>query len=282
MRGKRRGAFTPGRDGEESDDSARWLGTYGDAITLLMAFFVMLYAMSEVDVQKFEAFVRGLQDPFGNTAASEGMFDASPAIVGESGAVVTDPLAELRQSLPPPLSTPAEEQEEAERGDAGDLPPTDDLAQLEAVRAAVVASLDAVGLGDLASFRFDGRGLVLTLATDNVLFDSGSTEISALGRDLLAAVADPLARFGNDVFVEGHTDDVPVGRDGYTNWNLSTDRAVAVVSLLATEHGLPQERLGAAGYAEYRPRAPNTDPRNRATNRRVDVLVVAEGVQIDG
>lgn len=282
MRGKRRGAFTPGRDGEESDDSTRWLGTYGDAITLLMAFFVMLYAMSEVDVQKFEAFVRGLQDPFGNTAASEGMFDASPAIVGESGAVVTDPLAELRQSLPPPLSTPAEEQEEAERGDAGDLPPTDDLAQLEAVRAAVVASLDAVGLGDLASFRFDGRGLVLTLATDNVLFDSGSTEISALGRDLLAAVADPLARFGNDVFVEGHTDDVPVGRDGYTNWNLSTDRAVAVVSLLATEHGLPQERLGAAGYAEYRPRAPNTDPRNRATNRRVDVLVVAEGVQIDG
>lgn len=282
MRGKRRGAFTPGRDGEESDDSTRWLGTYGDAITLLMAFFVMLYAMSEVDVQKFEAFVRGLQDPFGNTAASEGMFDASPAIVGESGAVVTDPLAELRQSLPPPLSTPAEEQEEAERGDAGDLPPTDDLAQLEAVRAAVVASLDAVGLGDLASFRFDGRGLVLTLATDNVLFDSGSTEISALGRDLLAAVADPLARFGNDVFVEGHTDDVPVERDGYTNWNLSTDRAVAVVSLLATEHGLPQERLGAAGYAEYRPRAPNTDPRNRATNRRVDVLVVAEGVQIDG
>ena len=286
MRGKRQGGFTPGRDdGGEADDSSRWLGTYGDAITLLMAFFVMLYAMSEVDAQKFEAFVRGLQDPFGNTAASAGMFDASPGIVGDAGDVVPqDVLADLQESLPPPVPAPAQDQQDEadDVGDQGDLPPTDDLEQLEDVQAAVLESLAAAGLSDLASFRFDGRGLVLSLATDNVLFASGSTEISPLGRDLIAAVAAPLQSFGNDIFVEGHTDDVPVGRAGYTNWNLSTDRAVAVVTLLATEHGITQDRLGAAGYAEYRPRVPNDSDRNRSTNRRVDVLVVAEGVQIDG
>ncbi len=282
MRGKRRGAFGPDRgDGGEADDSSRWLGTYGDAITLLMAFFVMLYAMSEVDAQKFEAFVRGLQDPFGNTAASAGILDASPGIVGDAGAVVPDDvLADLQASLPQTIPAPAEAADGEDRADG--MPPTDDLAQLEAVQSAVATSLEQAGLADLASFRFDGRGLVLSLATDNVLFDSGSTEISPLGQELLAAVADPLTQFDNDIFVEGHTDDVPVGRVGYTNWNLSTDRAVAVVTLLAAHHGIDEERLGAAGYGEHRPRVPNDSPQHRATNRRVDVLVVAQGVQIDG
>lgn len=286
MRGKRRGAFSPGRDdGGEADDSSRWLGTYGDAITLLMAFFVMLYAMSEVDAQKFEAFVRGLQDPFGNTAASDGMFDASPALVGEVGnAVPHELIGDITAGMPPvEVIRPAPDARDGGQPvETTTLPPTDDMEQLEAVQAAVVDSLEAAGLGDLASFRFDGRGLVLSLATDNVLFDSGSTDISALGRDLIAAIAGPLDAFGNDIFVEGHTDDVPVGRRGYTNWNLSTDRAVAVVSLLAAEHGIDQHRLGAAGYAEWRPRVPNDSARNRATNRRVDVLVVAEGVTLDG
>ena len=282
MRGKRQGGFSPGRDdGGEADDSTRWLGTYGDAITLLMAFFVMLYAMSEVDAKKFEAFVRGLQEPFGNTAAAEGMMDASPGIVGDAGATVPQPiLDDITRSLE--SASGANGQDATATAQRDDMPPVDDMAQLEAVQQAVTESLAAAGLEDFASFRFDGRGLVLSLATDNVLFDSGSTAISPLGRDLLAAVAGPLAEFGNDVFVEGHTDDVPVGRPDYTNWNLSTDRAVAVVNLLAGEHGVSPDRLAAAGYGEFRPRVANDNARQRAANRRVDVLVVAEGVQIDG
>jgi chemotaxis protein MotB len=263
MRGKRQGAYSPRRGGGQgSDDSNRWLGTYGDAITLLMAFFVMLYAMSEVDVAKFEAFVRGLQDPFGNPAASQGLLDSAPAIVGDAGDDVPGDDTE-----PFEVPSPVEER-----------PPTDDIAQLETVEEAILASLSAAGLEDLADFRFDGRGLVLSLATDNVLFASGSTEISELGRSLIAAIAEPLAAFDNDVFVEGHTDDVPLSRGGYTNWNLSTDRAVAVVNLLARAHGLDEARLGAAGYADNRPRVPNDGPDHRAMNRRVDVLIVAEGV----
>lgn len=283
MRGKRAGSYSPGRQGDDDggDDSSRWLGTYGDAITLLMAFFVMLYAMSEVDVAKFEAFVRGLQDPFGNTAASDGLLPSSSGIIGDAGeAPPTDVIADAVEPIQPPAEPPVAQDPAEDTAD--DQLATDDLEQLDEVQRAVEASLASAGLGELASYRYDGRGLVLTLATDNVLFDSGSTEISPLGQDLLAAVAAPLAGFENDVFVEGHTDDVPVGRAGYTNWNLSTDRAVAVVTLLATQHGIGQDRLGAAGYAEFRPRVPNTGPDARATNRRVDVLVVAEGVSLDG
>jgi chemotaxis protein MotB len=234
--------------------------------------------MSEVDAQKFEAFVRGLQDPFGNPAAAEGLLDSGPAIVGDAGAevpgnVVTDltPNSGLPAPAPPIDQTLPSEPPSAEA-----------TAQLHDVQAAIAESLGAAGLEDLASFRFDGRGLVLSLGTDDVLFASGSTEISDLGKQVIAAVAAPLTRFGNDIFVEGHTDDVPLNRGGYTNWNLSTDRAVAVVGLLAATHGISQDRLGAAGYGEYRPRVPNDSPEHRALNRRVDVLIVAKQGATDG
>jgi chemotaxis protein MotB len=94
----------------------------------------------------------------------------------------------------------------------------------------------------------------------------------------VAAIASPLRRFPNDVLVEGHTDNVPLTRPGYTNWNLSTDRAVAVLSLLYGDLGIAQQRLGAAGYGEHRPLVPNNSDANRALNRRVDVLIVAEGI----
>jgi len=76
------------------------------------------------------------------------------------------------------------------------------------------------------------------------------------------------------LMIEGYTDDLPLRRGGYDNWNLSTDRAVAVLKLLVDEHGLPPARAGAAGYGEYRPLVPNSSPGNRARNRRVDIVVL--------
>jgi chemotaxis protein MotB len=275
MRGKRSGLYSPSRRGDDDSeqDSTRWLGTYADAITLLLAFFVMLYAMSEIDVMKFEAFIRGLETPFGNTTISEGLLDAQPSIVGDSREEQVDPYHDAI-TLPVPVRP-----DDVHDADALTL---QDLQQLADVEAALMEALEAAGMADLASFRFDGRGLVMSLATDDVLFATGSTRISSLGQALIATVAEPLARFHNDVFVEGHTDDVPFGRPDYTNWNLSTDRAVAVVSLMAASHGITPDRLGAAGYAEFRPRAGNDTAEGRAANRRVDILIVAQGVTFDG
>jgi chemotaxis protein MotB len=275
MRGKRSGLYTPKRRGDDDGDegSTRWLGTYADAITLLLAFFVMLYAMSELDVMKFEAFIRGLETPFGNTAMNDGLLDAQPSIVGDSR-------EDREESRHEPIALPVPVR--PHEPDDADTLTLQDLEQLAEVEAALVEALEASGMADLASFRFDGRGLVMSLATDDVLFATGSTRISSLGQELIATVANPLARFSNDVFVEGHTDDVPFGRQDYTNWNLSTDRAVAVVSLMTSRHSIDPDRLGAAGYAEYRPRAGNDTVEGRAANRRVDILIVAQGVTFHG
>jgi chemotaxis protein MotB len=254
------------RSGGGDDDRNRWLGTYGDAVTLLMAFFVMLYAMAELDVVKFNAFVQGLEGPFGNPAAAD-MLDALPAIVGDAGAhqpttdlgaVTTPPYPDL-----PPIQEALEQQQRSQAA----------LEQLEAVQSDVIIALESAGVADVASFTFERRGLVISISADDVLFATGSAELSGRGREVIRAVTTPLLGAPNEVLVEGHTDDVPLRRAGYTNWNLSTDRAISVLTMMFADLGFPQERLGAAGYGEFRPRVPNTDPAARAVNRRVDIVV---------
>jgi chemotaxis protein MotB len=268
-RGKTAGRYSPNRrDRKGGDDGSadRWLGTYGDAITLLMAFFVMLYAMAETDVVKFTAFVSGLEGPFGNMNATE-MLERGPALVGEAGAEEPsrDPGAVTR---PPgvvvPLGAPEilEEMTRAQRD------------QLEEVEAMVQTALAAAGMPAAATTEVARRGLTVSIAADDILFPSGSAAITAQGRALIGALGDPLRTAPNEVLIEGHTDDVPLRRDGYSNWNLSTDRAVSVLELLVTDIGLAQQRLGAAGYGEFRPRVPNTDAASRALNRRVDIVFV--------
>jgi chemotaxis protein MotB len=273
-RGKATGRYGPSRRGRQSEDTtSRWLGTYGDAVTLLMAFFVMLYAMAEVDVQKFTAFVSGLEGPFGNTSAVE-MLDRLPAIVGDAGAetptsdpgAVTSPPGVPLPELPVP-DRAADQQPEGSADEAKQ--------QLADVLVELSEVLASAGLDDVASYDVQRRGLVLSIAADDVLFATGSAELSPAGREILRAVAEPLRDIPNDLVIEGHTDDRPLQRPGYTNWNLSTDRAVSVLTMFYAELGIPQERLGAAGYGEHRPRASNADEVGRAANRRVDIVIAA-------
>lgn len=284
-RGKATGRYSPSRRGGKggADQSQRWLGTYGDAVTLLMAFFVMLYAMSQIDQVKFEAFLSGLEAPFGNSAARDGLLDSnalipdgSPDSAPPQMSIVPEPPGVGEVLASPPASPPPQDVDEPQP-DPTRRPTTVELDQLRRVQAAITESLISAELNHLVDSHLDERGLVVSIAADDVLFETGSTVISPLGRRIIAAVAGPLGQFGNDVLVEGHTDDVPLRRGGYTNWNLSTDRAVAVLSLLYADFGLDQHRLGAIGYGEFRPRVPNSSPQNRSLNRRVDILVAVLG-----
>ena len=285
--------FTP--PAEEGGGGDAWLGTYADAITLLMAFFVMLYAMSQVDATKFEAFLSGLADPFGNTTISAGVLDKGSSIVGPAGAQsmetapqdIRPPSVQVVEVRPQPTAEPIEETVEPEVAPVEVSPETlPDLqsedggpaadGQLVEVAGSITAALSSVGLTEVADLEINERGLVVTIATDDVLFASGSTDLGTVGRQLLAAVAAALRGYDNQVVVEGHTDDVPLNRGGYTNWNLSTDRAVAVLTELVEAHALPSQRLAAAGYGEHRPRVANDSVANRSLNRRVDVLVLSQ------
>lgn len=319
-----------GRGGRGDDDGTnRWLTTYADAVTLLMAFFVLLYAMSEIDVVKFTAFLQGLRVPFGNQAG-DGMMPLSDGLMPDIAIV---PPGEPDE--PPEVPTrfieraDGDEDGEAEGGmDREEL--REWLAELEAHReslgidhdelldlleqldesfpedpdrgldalqahlvaeverrARIEAQLDEVQQALTTALGIEGvemhvdqrrteRGLVVSIASDEVLFALGSTVIDARGQTIVATIAEILAGFPNSVQIEGHTDTVPLNRAGYTNWNLSTDRAVAVLSSMVEEYGFAPDRIGAVGYGEYRPVADNDTAEGRALNRRVDVVILLE------
>jgi chemotaxis protein MotB len=228
-----------------------WLATYGDLVTLLMAFFVMLFAISSVEADRFEAFVSGL-----------GMFDNPAAMGTPEVAPIGDPI-----SPPVPLPVPAP------------VPPAIapvvvEGADLRDVGRRVVAAVAAAGHAGTVEVQPEPRGLALVIGTDDVLFATGSTRVSARGREIVAAIAPVLNDVGNRVLAEGHADTTPLRRGGYTNWNLSTDRAVAVVNLLTDDHGLPAARLIASGFGEHDPRDTDDSPEGRARNRRVELVVV--------
>jgi chemotaxis protein MotB len=262
-RGKTRPrTFSPSRRGKgDEDDSNRWLGTYADAVTLLMAFFILLYAMSELDVAKFEAFVAGLQAPFGNVS-SESHQPMQGGLLPETDGLQPD-------HTPPPLEIVSHQVVAAARE-------ATIRQNLEEVRDALDEALEAEGLRELVEQRIEERGLRVSIASDDILFALGSIEINEVGRQVIRTVARTLDDFTHPLMVEGHTDDVPLERPDYTNWNLSTDRAVRVLSLMVERHGLPPQRVGAVGYGEYRPLHPNDSKTNRARNRRVDIVVLAE------
>jgi chemotaxis protein MotB len=258
------------RSGGGGDDGGgeRWLGTYGDMVTLLMAFFVMLYAISQVDEAKFIALVSGL-GMFGNTTNTEGMLDSGPdLLVGANGGQPSsgDQVGEL--SLHPKSN------QQTPKGEDGQKDEEAAAEQLAKVERQLDAALKRAGLSaKVAGVRADPRGAVISVSSDEVLFALGSTDLSPLGRRIIGAVAYVVKQYDDEVVVEGHTDNVPLRRPGYSNWNLSTDRAVAVLERLYRSHGVAQRRMVASGYGEFHPLSPNTSAANRARNRRVDVLL---------
>jgi len=126
---------------------------------------------------------------------------------------------------------------------------------------------------DMAEVQITDKQITVNIAAP-VLFASGKAALGRSSSEVLGAVARVLGRLPNDIIVEGHTDNVPIKSGDYaTNWELSAARANAVVDLLADKCGLPQEKLVAAAYGEYRPVASNDTPNGRALNRRIEIVV---------
>ena len=283
------------RGGGGEDKANAWLTTYADAITLLMAFFVLLYAMSEIDTIKFTAFLEGLRTPFGNEAG-DGILPETDGLQPEDvpNPPIDEPMAPIRM---PEVDEQDDESDERER-EAGDTDADDERDptdaelredfiealerrqrahdQLDVVAAALDEALENRELSLFVEMRREERGLVVSISSDDVLFALGSTDIGPLGEEVIATVAETLDGFPNPLMVAGHTDDVPLDRGGYTNWNLSTDRAVAVLQLMIDDHDLPPDRVGAVGYGEHHPLETNASDDGRARNRRVDIVVLIE------
>lgn len=221
----------------------RWLVSYADFITLLFAFFVVMFASSQVDSKKVGRF----SESFSKAVGIE--------VFPNSGS-----------SVMPGAPHPAPGETDGPHSDA--LPP-----ELEGLKEELNKK-KSEGFADLAGLTLVTRRneLVLRLS-DTVLFDSGDDKLKPKARDVMIALAGELRKRKLSVRVEGHTDDKPIRTFRFrSNWDLSTARATAVVTALAAAQFEP-DRLSAAGFAEFHPIVANDTPEHRATNRRVDLVV---------
>ena len=270
------------QEAEEHENHERWMVTYADMVTLLMVLFIVLFSMSQVDQRKYEELRQGLMDQFGTGATL--MDGGSGLLAGDSlgeslhepGAGDDEPEdlgASVQAAFAAPVRSTEEDREQPDPGSGtGDL----DRGALETVRQRIQQALDAQGLGHTVDFRYDERGLVITIVTDEVLFDPGRADLQPAGRAVLDAVGPTLAPLPNGIAVDGHTDDVPISTAPFpSNWELSTARATTVLRYLLDRHGLAASRASASGYADQRPLVPNDTASNRQVNRRVEVVVLS-------
>jgi chemotaxis protein MotB len=242
--------------------------SYADAMTLLLAFFVMMFAFALVDERKFFDFKVGMVQALGISNPIND--DPSGLLFSGSG------IAEVPGTLAVPTEAVRELITEAEH--VGELGGEVTPERAEDLRAVLQEALDRVGAGEYVTVELDQRGVVIRF-DNRVLFPSGSDRLTGEGSFVLSQVAAVLGIVDNIVDVEGHTDSVPTdGTTWPTNWELSTARATTVVRHLIEVDGLPPPRLAATGYADTRPRASNATEEGRSQNRRVEVVVLIEGL----
>jgi chemotaxis protein MotB len=273
--GRRRGKK---HEEEEHENHERWLVSYADMMTLLLVLFVVLYAMSQVDQQKFAALAKGLAASFGGpisvqtSATPEGsVLDGLPGAVDIASAIPPDPTVSEAQVDAAAAAAAAERAENvaAEAAAAYD--------ELAAARDAIDAALKAAGYDGAAQFEIDDRGLVVHIVADQVLFDAEEAVLRPEGGAILSAVAPTLLALPNELAVEGHANHLPVSRGGAwpSNWELSAYRATTVVRYLAGD-GVPEARMSADAYGSTRPLVPVTDRDAVTVNRRVDIVVLSD------
>lgn len=265
---------------EEHENHERWLLTYADMITLLMALFIVMFAISQVDSQKFMALKTGLQAGFGAPIA---MLQGSDQMLGLGGAVAPDSV-NLNGEATERKETPAlEPKPKVDPDKVAELVRATTAAavkkeykKLDQIRKDLVKKLRKAGMPRAATFRYDERGLVVSVATDNVLFDDASAVIRPQGRRILDTIGPTLSRVPNRISVDGHTNSIPISTDRYpSNWELSADRATGVLRYLVTRHGLAPETMSATGFADTHPLRPASDPRSVVVNRRVEIVILA-------
>lgn len=246
----------------------RWLVSYADFITLLFAFFVVLYASSQVDKRKVGKLALAIQVAF----QEMGVFQASTTEVPID---VADPM---------PFST-VQAIENTERtaslGRIASHPEgtlstgvgieNGDLAELQAELETALAS--EIKRQEIA-MRREPDGLVISLREVG-FFDSGAAQMKSTSEAAFDRIATMLRQRDYRLRIEGHTDNVPIYNAQFSsNWELSTARATEIVRLLIVRDGFSPDRLSAGGFAEYHPVASNRSAEGRGINRRVDIVVL--------
>jgi chemotaxis protein MotB len=221
------------------------MATYGDMVTLVLCFFVLLFAMSSIDSQKFQKALLSLRGSLG---------------VMKGG---------ITMETPTEPNTSGEEDRSA-----GTTPRR--VMDTQHVAYTIDSYLRREGLDKSIQVTINQRGVAVSIS-DQFLFESGSAELKPDGKRVLYKIATLVRDEIPAMSVEGHTDSVPLRGGIYRdNWGLSSARAAVVASYMETDGGVQPQKLQAIGYSSYHPMVPNDSPEHRALNRRVDIVFLSQ------
>lgn len=261
-----------------NDSRDRWLITYADLITLLLIFFVIMYAMSRLDASKYEVVSQSIQ----------GTFRSADSIL-EQGSGITG-TADVNTSKNPPAAQEGEGNGAGNDGQAvsGEEPGSEVMTERElAFRQQEQELMDLMGmiqeyitenqLEDQVFVADEPRGISITLS-DRFLFDIGQASLKSGSAPTLDKLASLFRNLNTPISIEGHTDNIPVGSGSAyrDNWDLSGARALSVLRFFIERRQLDPKHFQYAGYADTRPAGDNSTQAGRQKNRRVEITVLRQ------
>jgi chemotaxis protein MotB len=262
---------------EEHANHEAWAIPYGDLITLLLAFFVVMYAVSSVNAGKYRVLSDALNSAFRGTPRALDPVQFGERQVGPGANVTVPSVEQPRFAGRPVPSLPQAALDQSGPGadgpGIGGTVAESTLAQLGGVADAVEKSMSDLVMGDQLVVRNHERWVEVEIRND-LLFASGSATPSAVADAVIVRLAGVLGPAGNPIRVEGHTDNVPIRTSLFpSNWELSSARAASIVRILSI-NGVAPARLAVLGLGEFRPAADNSTPEGRNRNRRVLLVIL--------
>jgi len=239
---------------EEHENLERWLVSYADFITLLFAFFVVMYALSSINTSKYKALAESIKASFTFEPTKENLPKPHSTSMGTSPVQIAPQKPEI---------SPAEETQRQQQRE-----------KMKSIAASVQEALQSLVQEGKVQVTETAQGISIEINA-SVLFDTAKADLHKESIDALSAVAKVLAADDHQIQVEGHTDNLPIKSMVFpSNWELSAARAGSVIRLFET-NGVDGARMVAIGYADKRPVDTNEKEENRVHNRRVNIMVLA-------
>ncbi|MGD1070258.1 MAG: flagellar motor protein MotB [Bryobacteraceae bacterium] len=251
----------------EHANHERWLISYADFITLLFAFFVVMFASSQTDKSKVQQVSESVKDALENGGVKAVVHEILGGTVDDTGkgnAMMRGPGGSQKTTVP-------RENLPIEKVAVTELMPS--------MKYLTQALADEIKDGKV-DVHLESRGLVVSLR-QAAFFPSGGDEIAPETSGSMAKIAGAIRDLPNPVRLEGHTDAIPIHNEHFrSNWELSAARSIAMLELFCVQYGLPRNRFAIAGYADTSPVDTNSTPAGRAHNRRVDIVILNQTVVV--
>lgn len=245
------------REDEPKKGAPAYMNTYGDMMTLLLTFFVLLFSMSTVDAAKFKAFAESF-------SGSAGILNGGEILLNESGM-----LGNGTQQFPSGKQITSATDAEAYQKNK----------ELKGIQDELETFIYKEKLDEKVGVEHKGDAIIVSLE-DMLLFETGKATLKPEAKEVLKTLGDGLTKYidkGYKLSLEGHTDNVPIRTAQFpSNWELSAARAIAVAKFFIGDMNFSPEMVSAEGFGEYRPIADNSTPEGRTANRRVEIKLSKE------